>query len=378
MRISRSYGLMAFALTGLLAFGSSMTQAQAAAQTAAPAAQAASPNADLLAMLKAGAAEKVVLARIVDGAGHWDTTPDALAELRKAGATEPEIKALSDGTTLATGSTRATTAPSPGLQAGISATGNQVAQRATTTRPLGQATQSQNQQRATATPGAGVPTGITVVPTNSRTMRAAATPNVSATNKPSAPVVTPAASDKVPCPASGFVPGVKRAVSAGTWAPVACTAGAAIYVAGQPQFDTACTNTTAGGNGKGPTCPAPSSSAGTSAAPASDGVPVSGPGSQVAGVASCIKTTGNDDGTINFQNTCPTKVVYTWAPQTPGAGDPLSEDGTLDPGETRKSSTAPAGGGGYGYYACPAGYVPQDTQKQAVSQYVTGYACVKQ
>ncbi len=52
MRISRSYGLMAFALTGLLAFGSSITQAQ----TTAPASAAQpSPNADLLALLQAGA-----------------------------------------------------------------------------------------------------------------------------------------------------------------------------------------------------------------------------------------------------------------------------------------------------------------------------------
>ncbi len=60
------------------------------AQTSAPV----SANADIVKMIQAGLPESTVVNKIREGAGHWDTSVDALITLKQAGATEAELGAL--------------------------------------------------------------------------------------------------------------------------------------------------------------------------------------------------------------------------------------------------------------------------------------------
>ena len=57
-------------------------------------AQTPSPNADILKMLQAGLPESTIVNKIHSGAGHWDTSVDALIALKQAGATASELDAL--------------------------------------------------------------------------------------------------------------------------------------------------------------------------------------------------------------------------------------------------------------------------------------------
>jgi hypothetical protein len=66
------------------------------AQAGSPA-SAADANDDLIKMISAGLPESVVIAKIRDNAGHWDTSVDALIVLKRAGATEAEFAALAAG-----------------------------------------------------------------------------------------------------------------------------------------------------------------------------------------------------------------------------------------------------------------------------------------
>jgi hypothetical protein len=106
------------------------------------------------------------------------------------------------------------------------------------------------------------------------------------------------------------------------------------------------------------------------------GVPASGAGSEVPGVNSCIALTNNSDGTFNYQNTCNFAIRFYWTPRTPGPGQFAEQNGTLGPGQSGTSAFAPAGGG-YDFYACPAGYLVLGPNKQAITGYVTNYYCVK-
>lgn len=62
-------------------------------------AQAPSPgnaaNADIVKLIQAGLPESVILNKIREGARRWDTSVDALITLKKAGATEAELAAMS-------------------------------------------------------------------------------------------------------------------------------------------------------------------------------------------------------------------------------------------------------------------------------------------
>jgi hypothetical protein len=73
------------ALICLLVTGSLTTYAQSAAGGA---------NADIVKMIQAGLPEGAILDKIQAGTGRWDTSVDALIVLKKAGATDAEIKAL--------------------------------------------------------------------------------------------------------------------------------------------------------------------------------------------------------------------------------------------------------------------------------------------
>jgi hypothetical protein len=68
-----------------------------AAGGAASAQQSASPltNADIIKMVKAGVPESVVIASIRSGPANFDTTPDGLIALHKAGLTAGELDAMS-------------------------------------------------------------------------------------------------------------------------------------------------------------------------------------------------------------------------------------------------------------------------------------------
>ncbi len=73
---------------GLLAFGITPTlRAQASASGT-------DANADIVKMIQAGLPESVVVSKIRGGSGHWDASVDALIALKKAGATEAELKTL--------------------------------------------------------------------------------------------------------------------------------------------------------------------------------------------------------------------------------------------------------------------------------------------
>ena len=60
--------------------------------------QTTSPNADIMRMIQAGLPEAVVIDKINAGAGHWDSSIDALITLKAMGATPGEMKALTEAT----------------------------------------------------------------------------------------------------------------------------------------------------------------------------------------------------------------------------------------------------------------------------------------
>jgi hypothetical protein len=53
-----------------------------------------SSNADIVKMIQAGLPESTIVNKIREGAGHWDTSVDALIAVKKAGATEAEMNAI--------------------------------------------------------------------------------------------------------------------------------------------------------------------------------------------------------------------------------------------------------------------------------------------
>jgi hypothetical protein len=62
--------------------------------TSLAAGQGAPANTDIVKMIQAGLPESTVVNKIREGAGHWDTSVDALIALKQAGATEAELSAL--------------------------------------------------------------------------------------------------------------------------------------------------------------------------------------------------------------------------------------------------------------------------------------------
>jgi hypothetical protein len=78
----------------VLCFLASPIHSNAQAGSQAPAADA---NDDLIKMISAGLPESVVIAKIRDNAGRWDTSVDALIVLKRAGASEAEFAALAAG-----------------------------------------------------------------------------------------------------------------------------------------------------------------------------------------------------------------------------------------------------------------------------------------
>lgn len=78
----------------VLCFLASPIHSNAQAGSPAPAADA---NDDLIKMISAGLPESVVIAKIKDNAGRWDTSVDALIVLKRAGATEAEFAVLTAG-----------------------------------------------------------------------------------------------------------------------------------------------------------------------------------------------------------------------------------------------------------------------------------------
>lgn len=64
---------------------------------AGPATPSGDVNDDLIKMISAGLPESVVITKIEERAGQWDTSVDALIVLKKAGATEAEFAALGAG-----------------------------------------------------------------------------------------------------------------------------------------------------------------------------------------------------------------------------------------------------------------------------------------
>ena len=81
-----------FALSLVVGILASSVCSVSMAQTSTPA----SANADIVKMIQAGLPENTIVNKIREGAGHWDTSVDSLIALKKAGATEAELTALTN------------------------------------------------------------------------------------------------------------------------------------------------------------------------------------------------------------------------------------------------------------------------------------------
>jgi hypothetical protein len=86
--------------------------------------QAQSSNADLVKMIQAGLPEALIISKIHEGAGHWDTSVDALIALKNAGATAAELDAFATPSGPATGAQASP--PAIGSAAPIEAFGGQL------------------------------------------------------------------------------------------------------------------------------------------------------------------------------------------------------------------------------------------------------------